>query len=80
MLSYNPAALLQEQLVDLKFLLHKACNPDGSNSGLFIMETGGLALDVAKRSNIDGLRLDAQTPILEDNWSPKNMNYGLNGR
>ena len=79
MSSYDPTALLREQLVQLRFLLHKACNRDGSNSGLFIMETGGLALDVAKRSNIDGLRLDAQTPILDDNWSPKNMNYGLNG-
>ena len=80
MSSYDPTALLREQLVQLRFLLHKACNRDGSNSGLFIMETGGLALDVAKRSNIDGLRLDARTPILDDNWSPKNMNYGLNGR
>ena len=81
MLSYSPTALLREYLVDLRFLLHKACNPDGSNSGLFIMKTEGLALDDAKRSNINGRRLDeAQTPILDDNWSPKNMNYGLNGR
>ena len=38
MLSYNPTALRSEQLVDLRLLLHKACNQEGENSGLFIME------------------------------------------
>ena len=83
MLSYNPTALLREQLVDLRFLLHKACNLDGSNSGLFIMKDG--EKEGAETRNINGhtttaTQLSDTTPIFSNypDWRPKDMNYGLN--
>ncbi len=41
MMNYDPDTLATKQLVDLRFLLHKAHHPDGSNSGLFIMGLQG---------------------------------------
>ena len=79
MLSYDPTALPQQLLVDLRLLLHKACNPDGLKSGLFIMKTGEIELNVAKRRNMNGTRIDSDdTRILDDQWKPTNMQYGLN--
>jgi hypothetical protein len=71
MSNYSPAALRWEQLVDLRFLLHKACNKDGENSGLFIMRYEG-NLGPAETSNINGEN------ILFADWKPKNMKYGMN--
>ena len=79
MLSYEPTPLLRELLVDLRLLLHKACNPNGSKSGLFIMKTGEIELNVAKRRNMNGTTIDSDnTRIFDDQWKPTNMQYGLN--
>ena len=70
MLSYDPTALLREQLVDLRLLLHKACNPDGSKIGLFIMGddfSDDKALKEAESKDIDKFRAT-------------DMKYGMNFR
>ena len=83
MLSYDPTTLVEEQLVDLRFLLHKACNQDGSNSGLFVMETYEIELKQAEKQSISGywvLSDDLKVPVSFSGWKPIDMNYGLNGR
>ncbi|CAB3985259.1 Hypothetical predicted protein [Paramuricea clavata] len=95
MLSYDPTPLQSEQLVDLRLLLHKAWNQDGENSGLFIMDkftkegtgkqkkiTGDASkLGQAEKDNIDGKKASTSNEfILTENWNPKDMRYGMNGK
>ena len=79
MRGFDPIIIQLEQLVDLRLLLHKACNRDGSNSGLFIMKTGALTLKSAERRNIDGKKIGSDSTILRG-WKPTDMRYGLNKR
>ena len=80
MLTYDPTALLSEQLVDLRVLLHKACNPDGSKSGIFIMDEFGDndALKKAEGNDRDGIEL--QRGETEDTYTFRvtDMKYGMN--
>ena len=87
MLSYDPTALRFEQLVDLRLLLHKACNQNYENSGLFIMDQfinqtddqNKKLLNAAETNNINGYASsDRKTPIIDNFWRPKDMNYGMN--
>jgi hypothetical protein len=96
MLSYDPTALRSEQLVDLRLLLHKACNQDDETSGLFIMEQFTKEDDTeqiigdksrlvpAEGKNINGKKTSSDEFILNvrqnENWIPKDMNYGMNKR
>ena len=66
MLEYDPTLLQSFQLVDLRLLLHKACNPQGDNSGLFIIDYTGDNLQGAEQELIGDLNAN-------------NMNRGLNG-
>ena len=94
MLSYDPTALKSEQLVDLRLLLDKACNQDGGNSGLFIMDQFTKTVTVKNRqkiigdkrrlndaetNNIDGYASrEEETPIINSSWRLNNMDYGMN--
>ena len=79
MMNYDPDTLSRKQLVDLRFLLHKAHHPDGSNSGLFIMGLQGYDdYEQAETSNRQGIPLR----VGEAKWTliPTNMKFGMNDR
>ncbi len=78
MMNYDPDTLATKQLVQLRFLLHKAHHPDGSNSGLFIMGQGNDDYEQAETRNKQGIPLQLE----EKQWIliPTNMKFGMNGR
>ncbi len=79
MMNYDPDTLSRKQLVDLRFLLHKAHHPDGSNSGLFIMGLQGYHdYEQAETNNRQGIPLR----VGEAKWTliPTNMKFGMNDR
>ena len=80
MLSFDPTALRSEQLVDLRVLLHKACNPDGSKSGLFIMDEfpDNKALVEAEGNDIDGIELKKGETSDTYTFRVTDMKYGMN--
>ena len=75
MVTFVPDVLKDKQLVDLRFLLHLACNQKGKNSGLFIMK-GFEDEEELKNKETEHINGD-----LEGDFSinPKDMMYGMNG-
>ena len=75
MVTFVPDVLKDKQLVDLRFLLHLACNKKGNNSGLFIMKCFE---DEEELKNKETKHINGE---LEGDFSinPKDMMYGMNG-
>ena len=73
MLAYNPTSVQSCQLVDLRFLLHKVCNPDGKNSGLFILDEN-TNLNEAEKKGMSDFKKILNLP----RGNKKNMNFCLN--
>ena len=73
MMNYDPETLKERQLVDLRFLLHKANNLEGDNSGLFLMHLyRDKTLSESESIDIKGVEMDGWT------LEPLNMLYGMN--
>ena len=73
MMNYDPETLKEQQLVDLRFLLHKANNLEGDNSGLFLMRLHpDKTLSESESIDIEGVEMDGWT------LEPLNMLYGMN--
>ena len=73
MMNYDPETLKEQQLVDLRFLLHKANKLEGDNSGLFLMSRyPDTTLSESESNNIEGVDMDGWT------LEPLNMLYGMN--
>ena len=73
-INFVPDVLKEIQLVDLRFLLHRACNKNGKNSGLFIMELPNNELNLEENEKIHTKGLLPLTFILQ----PEDMMYGMN--
>ncbi len=80
MMNYDQDTLSTKQLVVLRFLLHKAHHPDGSNYGLFIMGLQGYGgyKQAEERQHSQGIPLQ----LGQEQWNliPTNMKFGMNGR
>ena len=73
MMNYDPETLKGLQLVDLRFLLHKANNLEGDNCGLFLMSLYQHAtLSESEAKDIESVEMDGWT------LKPLNMLYGMN--
>ena len=73
MMNFDPETLKERQLVDLRFLLHKANNLEGDNSGLFLMSRDPVTtLSESESKGIEGVDMDGWT------LEPLNMLYGMN--
>lgn len=73
MMHYAPETLKDQQLVDLRFLLHKADNVEGDNSGLFLMPPRqDKTLRQSESMDIEG--------VVMDDWflEPLDMLHGMN--